>query len=158
MGRRRGEAATAREREPKSASRTWVKFEIGRPRPQFLSLSRRRWMGPPSLSPSLRLSCVLSRVRSTAVHLSRVLARPRPPTPPPRPFPLFASPAELSPSSREYSYRAPEIGEENYVEREGGLPAIKQRTALGQPGQESRQVAETQTPSEGNLNDTDTFL
>ena len=73
------EAAPAR--APKSASRTWVKFEIGH---------------PPLLSPSPLdgashpHACYLrSFARSTAVHLSRVLARP-PTSPSLPPSPMLA--------------------------------------------------------------------
>ena len=58
-----------------------------------------------SLFPSL-MRAIYVRVRSTAVHLSRVLARQLPLPLPPRS--LGRSLAELS--LREYSYRAPEIG------------------------------------------------
>ena len=60
------------------------------------------------------MRAIYVRVRSTAVHLSRVLARQLPLPPPRSPGRLLA---ELS--LREYSYRAPEIGEAGHGEGDG---------------------------------------
>ena len=109
MGKgRRMEAASAR--APKSASRTWVKFEIGH---------------PPLLSPSpldgasLPHACYLrSPVPLLCTFHASLPARqlPRPS------LPLPCSLAKLSP--REYSYRVPEIGEAEWVDRERGVSQL----------------------------------
>ena len=95
---------------PKSASRTWVKFEIG-PSPPLLP-SAVGW-APLSLPPvpiSLSHACYL---RSRWFHRCAPFTRPCSPTSPPSSS-LARPLAELS--LREYSYRAPEIGEARHGE------------------------------------------